>query len=190
MARRVRSTGVFESSGPVNVETLAWPMLLAILSRHDRRLRREHVGERARSAAFLRIAGGIAFAGTFFLGPGLLLGITSALRHGGGALISFIVLFGVVNALGAVAGPALLAVTWTGGSRRAWPNRRLDPTRCGLQRCLALPRPWIWRCSCCCAHAGGLPSYGPKWAPVLQAMKKRLPPVLDGHSRASFRRSE
>jgi len=25
---------------------------------------------------------------------------------------------------------------------------------------------------------------------VLQALKKRLPPVLDGHSRASFQRSE
>lgn len=56
----------------------------------------------------------IAFAGTFFLGPALLLGITNALQHGSRELISFIVLFGIVNALGALAGPALL------GSHNDW----------------------------------------------------------------------
>lgn len=50
----------------------------------------------------------IAFAGVLFLGPALLLGITAALQRGGRELISFIVLFGVVNSLGGLAGPALL----------------------------------------------------------------------------------
>ncbi|WQO78374.1 hypothetical protein U8C44_00595 (plasmid) [Sinorhizobium meliloti] len=57
---------------------------------------------------------GIAFAGTFFLGPALLLGITNALQYGSRELISFIVLFGVVNALGALAGPALLGTYMDG----------------------------------------------------------------------------
>tara|TARA_B100000378_G_scaffold241658_1_gene210579 strand:- start:1798 stop:2283 length:486 start_codon:yes stop_codon:yes gene_type:complete len=74
---------------------------------------------------------GIAFAGTFFLGPGLLLGVTSALRHGGGALISFMVLSGVVNALGAVAGPALLGsyMDWRLAAGMAQQPARTDTMR-------------------------------------------------------------
>jgi MFS family permease len=100
--------GVLASTMCVNIEKVARPMMLAIgiiamaalvdsAAMEPRHLTRLYMSQAA-----------IAFAGTFFLGPALLLGITSALRHGGGALISFIVLFGVVNALGAVAGPALL----------------------------------------------------------------------------------
>jgi hypothetical protein len=49
----------------------------------------------------------IAFGGSFFLGPALLMGITNALQGGSRELISFTVLFGVINAIGALIGPAL-----------------------------------------------------------------------------------
>lgn len=102
------AAGVFASALSVNVEKLARPMMLAIgvvaiaafgesTSANPHDLWRFYVSQ-----------AGIAFAGTFFLGPALLLGITNALQYGSRELISFIVLFGVVNALGALAGPALL----------------------------------------------------------------------------------
>lgn len=82
----------------------------------------------------------IAFAGTFFLGSALLLGITSALRQGSGALISFVVLFGVVNALGALAGPALLGsyMDWRLAAGAAEQTARSDTMRLGLATTLYL----------------------------------------------------
>jgi MFS family permease len=50
----------------------------------------------------------IAFAGTFFLGPSLLFGMTRALQQGAGHIISFIALFGMLNAIGGLGGSALL----------------------------------------------------------------------------------
>jgi MFS family permease len=50
----------------------------------------------------------IAFAGTYFLGPSLLFGMTRALQLGTGHIISFIALFGIVNAIGGLGGSALL----------------------------------------------------------------------------------
>jgi MFS family permease len=50
----------------------------------------------------------IAFAGTYFLGPSLLFGMTRALQLGSGHIISFIAVFGIVNALGGLGGSALL----------------------------------------------------------------------------------
>ncbi len=118
-------TGVLASAISVNAEKLARPIMLAIgivaiaalidsAARGPHHLQRFYVSQAA-----------IAFAGTFFLGPALLLGITSALQQGSRELISFIVLFGVVNALGALAGPALLgshtdwSVAVTGGTQGA-----------------------------------------------------------------------
>lgn len=106
--------GVLTSALTVNAEKLARPMMLAVgvigcaalvdsMSDGSHHLQRFYLTQAA-----------IAFAGTFFLGPALLLGITSALQHGSRELISFIVLFGIVNALGALAGPALL------GSHNDW----------------------------------------------------------------------
>ena len=106
--------GVLISALTVNAEKLARPMMLAVgviscaalvdsMSDGSHHLQRFYLTQAA-----------IAFAGTFFLGPALLLGITSALQHGSRELISFIVLFGIVNALGALAGPALL------GSHNDW----------------------------------------------------------------------
>lgn len=124
-------TGVLASTMCVNLEKIARPMMLAIgivaiaalvdsAATEPRHLARLYVSQAA-----------IAFAGTFFLGPALLLGITSALRHGSGALISFIVLFGVVNALGAVAGPALLGsyMDWRLAAGAAEQAARADTMR-------------------------------------------------------------
>ncbi|MCA8865102.1 MULTISPECIES: MFS transporter [unclassified Halomonas] len=100
--------GVVISALTVNAEKLARPMMLAVgiiglAALVDSMSDGSHHLQR-----FYLTQGAIAFAGTFFLGPALLLGITSALQHGGRELISFIVLFGIVNALGGLAGPALL----------------------------------------------------------------------------------
>lgn len=106
--------GVLTSAITVDAEKLARPMMLSVaiialaalvdsVSDGPHHLQRFYMTQTA-----------VAFAGTFFLGPALLLGITSALQHGSRELISFIVLFGIVNALGALAGPALL------GSHNDW----------------------------------------------------------------------
>ncbi|WP_249695013.1 MFS transporter [Stappia sp. WLB 29] len=107
--------GVLASAVSVNAEKLARPMMLAIgivaiAALIDSAATGPHHLQR-----FYLSQAAIAFAGTFFLGPALLLGIASALQHGNRELISFIVLFGVVNALGALAGPALLGshADWT-----------------------------------------------------------------------------
>jgi MFS family permease len=55
----------------------------------------------------------IAFAGTFFLGPSLLFGMTRALKEGAGHIISFLALFGMVNAIGGLGGAALLGTYQT-----------------------------------------------------------------------------
>lgn len=107
--------GVLISALTVSIDKYARPMMLAVgvigvaalvdsLSDGSHHLQRFYFTQAA-----------IAFAGTFFLGPALLLGITSALQHGSRELISFIVLFGIVNALGALAGPALLGshIDWS-----------------------------------------------------------------------------
>lgn len=101
-------TGVLASTICVNLEKIARPMLLAIGIVAVAALVDSAATEPRHLARLYASQAAITFTGTFFLGPALLLGITSALRHGSGALISFIVLFGVVNALGGVAGSALL----------------------------------------------------------------------------------
>lgn len=106
--------GVLVSTLTVNAEKLARPMMIsagiiALAALVDSVSDGAHHLQR-----FYLTQASIAFAGTFFLGPALLLGITSALQHGSRELISFVVLFGIVNALGALAGPALL------GSHHDW----------------------------------------------------------------------
>ena len=114
--------GVLISALTVNAEKLARPMMLSVgiialaafvdsVSDGPHHLQRFYMTQAA-----------IAFAGTFFLGPALLLGITNALQHGSRELISFIVLFGIVNALGALAGPALL------GTHNDWSRAVGGPT--------------------------------------------------------------
>lgn len=50
----------------------------------------------------------LSFAAAMFLGPLMLSGVMQALQHGADHMISFIVLFSVTQALGGLAGPALL----------------------------------------------------------------------------------
>ncbi|WP_172125179.1 MFS transporter [Devosia sp. 919] len=123
--------GVLASAVSVNAEKLARPIMLSIgivaiaalidsAATDPHHLQRFYVSQAA-----------IAFAGTFFLGPALLLGITSALQQGSRELISFIVLFGVVNALGALAGPALLGshTDWSVAATGATQGAQLDTLR-------------------------------------------------------------
>lgn len=106
------ATGVLASTISISVERIARPMMLAVgmiavatllvsavVSAENgiEHMPRFYLGQAA-----------IAFAGTFFLGPALLFGITSALQRGNTELISFIVLFGILNALGALAGQAVM----------------------------------------------------------------------------------
>ncbi|PNU03760.1 hypothetical protein A8V01_22655 [Novosphingobium guangzhouense] len=123
--------GVLASAACVNIEKIARPMMLAIGIATIAALVDSAAPETRHLAHLYVSQAAIAFAGTFFLGPALLLGITSALRHGGGALISFIVLFGVVNALGSVAGPALLSsyMNWRIAAGAAEQAARADTMR-------------------------------------------------------------
>lgn len=50
----------------------------------------------------------LSFAAAMFLGPLMLSGVMQALQHGADHMVSFIVLFSVTQALGGLAGPALL----------------------------------------------------------------------------------
>lgn len=72
----------------------------------------------------------IAFAGTFFLGPSLLFGMTRALQAGAGHIISFLALFGMVNSLGSLGGAALLGTyqTISEKAHSAAIVQTLDPT--------------------------------------------------------------
>ncbi|RUO34108.1 MFS transporter [Aliidiomarina soli] len=106
--------GVLSSALTVNVEKLARPIMLSVGIISLAALVESVSGGPHHLQRFYITQAAIAFAGTFFLGPALLLGIINALRHGNRELISFIVLFGIVNALGALAGPALL------GSHHDW----------------------------------------------------------------------
>lgn len=100
--------GAVSSAATVNAEKIARPMMLAIGIVAVAAFAESAPAEIGDLPRFYLTQSAIAFAGTFFLGPALLFGITNALRHGSRELISFIVLFGVVNGLGALAGPALL----------------------------------------------------------------------------------
>ncbi|WP_010160604.1 MFS transporter [Sphingomonas sp. PAMC 26617] len=72
----------------------------------------------------------IAFAGTYFLGPSLLFGMTRALQAGAGHIISFLALFGMVNSLGSLGGAALLGTYQTIAEKAhsAAIVQTLDPT--------------------------------------------------------------
>lgn len=72
----------------------------------------------------------IAFAATFFLGPSLLFGMTRALQQGTGHVISFIALFGIINALGGLGGTALLGTYQVVRERAhsATITQAIDPT--------------------------------------------------------------
>lgn len=102
------ATGVLVSTISISIERIARPMMLAVGIIAVATMLVSAVNGIEHMPRFYLSQAAIAFAGTFFLGPALLFGITSALQRGNTELISFIVLFGILNALGALAGQAVL----------------------------------------------------------------------------------
>jgi hypothetical protein len=91
----------------VNVEKLVMPMMLAIVVIAVASLTDGSATSLEHLPRFYLSQAVISFAAMFFLGPALVLGITSALRKGSRELLSFTVLFGAINSIGALAGQAL-----------------------------------------------------------------------------------
>ena len=100
--------GVVTSAVVLNVEKLAHPVMLAIALVAVAAWIDSHSTSLTRAPELYGTQMLIAFAGTFFLGPSLLFGMTRALQQGSGHIISFVALFGIINSLGGLAGTALL----------------------------------------------------------------------------------
>jgi MFS family permease len=98
--------GVIASAATVHGEKLVMPMTLAIAVIGVAAFVDGSAASLTDLPRFFMSQAAISFAAMFFLGPALVLGITSALKQGGRELTSFIVLFGAMNAIGALAGPA------------------------------------------------------------------------------------
>lgn len=99
--------GVMVSATTLNVEKLVMPMMMAIAIIAVASFIDGSVSSLEHLPRFYLSQAVISFAATFFLGPALVLGITSALQKGGRELLSFIVLFGAINSIGALTGQAL-----------------------------------------------------------------------------------
>ncbi|WP_425639007.1 MFS transporter [Agrobacterium radiobacter] len=99
--------GVIVSAITVNVEKLVMPMMLAVTAIAAATLAVSSATSLEHLPWFYLSQAVISFAAMFFLGPALVLGITSALQKSGRELLSFIVLFGVINSIGALTGQAL-----------------------------------------------------------------------------------
>ncbi|WFN87275.1 MFS transporter [Agrobacterium pusense] len=99
--------GVIVSAITVNVEKLAIPMTLAVTAIAAATLADSSATSLDHLPWFYLSQAVISFAAMFFLGPALVLGITSALQKGSRELLSFTVLFGAVNSMGALTGQAL-----------------------------------------------------------------------------------
>lgn len=99
--------GVIVSAITVNVEKLVMPMMLAVTAIAAATLADSSATSLEHLPWFYLSQAVISFATMFFLGPALVLGITSALQKGGRELLSFIVLFGAINSIGALTGQAL-----------------------------------------------------------------------------------
>lgn len=111
-------SGVLASTVSVSVERVARPMMIAVGVIAIAALLAS-ITDRLEHMPRLYLAQtAIAFSAAFFLGPALLLGITGALQRGSRELLSFIVLFAITNALGSLAGQALL------GSFTDWKQAR------------------------------------------------------------------
>jgi MFS family permease len=99
--------GVLASAASVNIERVARPMMIAAGLIATAALLASVADRLEHMYRFYLAQTAIAFTSTFFVGPALLFGITSALQRGNRELLSFIVLFAITNALGALAGQAL-----------------------------------------------------------------------------------
>lgn len=103
------AAGVAASAVSINVEKLARPMMLAVAVVAVAAFVESAPADLDALPRFYGSQFVIGFAGAYFLGPALLMGVTQALQRGSRELISFIVLFGLINAVGALLGHALLA---------------------------------------------------------------------------------
>lgn len=100
--------GVLLSAATLNLEKPAHPVMLAVGIVAVAAWVDSHSTNLTRAPQLYVTQALIAFAGTFFLGPALLFGMTRALKQGSGHIISFIALFGIINSLGGLAGSAIL----------------------------------------------------------------------------------
>ncbi len=100
--------GVLLSAVTLNLEKPAHPVMLAVGIVAVAAWLDSHSTNLTRAPQLYVTQALIAFAGTFFLGPALLFGMTRALKQGSGHIISFIALFGIINSLGGLAGSAIL----------------------------------------------------------------------------------
>jgi hypothetical protein len=105
--------GVVASAVILDVERLAHPVMLAIGLVAVAAWFDSYSTSLTRAPQLYVTQGMIAFAGTFFLGPSLLFGMTRALQQGKGHIISFIAIFGIVNSIGGLGGTALLGTYQT-----------------------------------------------------------------------------
>ncbi|MES2096344.1 MAG: MFS transporter [Pseudomonadota bacterium] len=105
--------GVVASAVTLNVEKLAHPVMLAIGLVAVAAFVDSYSTSLTRAPQLYLTQAVIAFAGTFFLGPSLLFGMTRALQAGTGHLISFVALFGMLNSIGGLGGAALLGTYQT-----------------------------------------------------------------------------
>lgn len=100
--------GVLLSAATLNLEKPAHPVMLAVGIVAVAAWVDSYSTNLTRAPQLYVTQALIAFAGTFFLGPALLFGMTRALKQGSGHIISFIALFGIINSLGGLAGSAIL----------------------------------------------------------------------------------
>jgi len=100
--------GVLLSAATLDLERAAHPVMLAVGLVAVAAWADSHSTSLTRAPQLYWTQAVIAFAGTFFLGPALLFGLTRALKEGTGHIISFIALFGIINAMGGLGGTALL----------------------------------------------------------------------------------
>ena len=100
--------GVVLSAATLDLERPAHPIMLAVGLVAVAAYVDSHATSLTRAPQLYWTQALIAFATTFFLGPALLFGLTRALKEGTGHIISFIALFGIINAVGGLGGTALL----------------------------------------------------------------------------------
>ena len=100
--------GVAASAATIDVERLTHAIMLAIGLVAVAAFIDSHSTSLTRAPQLYVTQALIAFSAAFFLGPALLFGMTRALAQGSGHIISFIALFGIVNAFGGLGGSALL----------------------------------------------------------------------------------
>ena len=122
--------GVVASAVTLDVARLAHPVMLAIGLVAIAAFIDSHATSLTRAPQLYLTQGVIAFAATFFIGPSLLFGMTRALQQGGGHIVSFVALFGIINSIGGLGGAALIG-TYQAVRERAHDSaivQTVDPT--------------------------------------------------------------